>query len=153
MGTTRDLHDDLITFAYERQIDVDPASTGYYLECLQGIAKGRNSADLDTKALMESTSDKVSNSDIRNAYKELGIPTSGIEEDTILGTFQARLADAPRHQEGDLRRALKIIGTDRSSKKLENAASMGKHSHIQEYGEAYDHLANDEQPCLLMSRL
>ena len=120
----RNFHDELIIFAYQRQIDVDTANSGYYLECLQAIAKGRNSADLDTKTLMEQTSDKVSNSDIRNAYKELAIPADDIDDDTILGTFQARLADAPKHQEEELRRALKIIGADRCSRKIQDAASM-----------------------------
>ncbi len=115
----------MIIFAYQRQIDIDPANTGFYLECLQGIANGRKSEDLETKAVMEQTSDKVSNSDIRNAYKELGIPRRGdVDEDTILGTFQARLADAPKYQEEQLRRALKIVGEDRDSGKLQDAASM-----------------------------
>lgn len=74
---------------------------------------------------MEQTSDKVSNSDIRNAYKELGIPRrSDVDDDTILGTFQARLADAAKFQEEQLRRALKLIGEDRDSRKLQDAASM-----------------------------
>ena len=125
LGTLRNFHDELIIFAYQRQIDVDPANTGYYLECLQGIARGRNSDELETKTVMEKTSDKISNSDVRNAYKELGIPTKDIDDDTVLGLFQARLADAPKHQEEDLRRALKIIGADRVSRKIEEAASMG----------------------------
>lgn len=105
---------------------MDPKNTAYYLECLQGIAKGRHSEELQTKAIIEETSDKVSSSDIRNAYKELGIPKDDIDEDTVLGTFQARLADAPKHQEEDLRRALKVIGLDRSSRKIQEAASMGE---------------------------
>ena len=119
-----EFHDELIIFAYERQTEVDPQNTAYYLECLQGIARGRNSEDLDTKTIMEQTSDKVSKSDIRNAYKELGLPRDGVDEDTILGTFQARLADAPKHQEEDLRRALNIIGADRVSGRIQEAASM-----------------------------
>lgn len=115
----------MIIFAYQKQIDIDPANTGFYLECLQGIANGRKSEDLETKTVMEQTSDKVSNSDVRNAYKELGVPRRGdVDEDTILGTFQARLADAAKFQEEQLRRALKIIGDDRNSRKLQDAASM-----------------------------
>lgn len=127
LGILRKMHDTLVIFGYERQTAVDPENTSYYLECLQGIAEGRNSDELETKAAMEITSDKVSKRDVRMAYKELGIPVSdNIDDDTILGTFQARLSDAGQHQEEGLRRALKILGTHRASAKIQNAASMCK---------------------------
>ena len=126
LGVVGDFHDELIVFAYDRQIATDPANLAYYLECLQGICDGRDGpADLQTKVLLEQTADKVSGRDLRSAYRKLGVNDS-LPDETILGTFQARLVDAPSHQEEELREALKMIGTYRKSKRLREAASMGK---------------------------
>ncbi len=126
MGATADFHDDLIIFAYKRQIDVDPNNTPYYLECLQGLGAGRNSEDLQTQAAIEASSDKISLKDIRSAYKDLGLDFNQhlLDDETIIGTFQARASDAPR-QESELRRALQIIGQSRSSEKIQFVASKG----------------------------
>ena len=99
----------------------------YYLECLQGIARGRKSEDLQTKAAIEASSGKVSRSDIKAAYNEFGLDFRGpfLDDDTIIGNFQSRIADAPR-QEADLRRALSIIGTDRGSSRIQHIASNSK---------------------------
>lgn len=65
--------------------------------------------------------------DIRSAYKEIGleIPAALLDDDTIIGTFQSRVSDAPR-QEAELRRALKVIGQHRSSEKIQQVASNGR---------------------------
>ena len=116
----------MVVFAYDRQVAIDPDNLPYYLECLQGICDGREGPeDLQTKVLLEQTTDKVSSRDVRAAYKKLGV-ANHLDEETILGTFQARLADAPSYQEEELREALKIVGTSRKSKRLQEAASMGQ---------------------------
>lgn len=127
MGATFDFHDDLIHFAYQRQIDTDPGNTPYYLECLQDIAEGRKSEVLQTFAAIEASSDKISLKDVREAFKSFGLdfPTSFLEDDIIIGNFQSRVSDAPR-QEAELRRALKIIGQHRSSNKIQQVASNGR---------------------------
>ena len=125
LGATADFHDDLIAFSYERQLEVDPDNTPYYLECLQGIAKGRRSEDLDTKVAIEASQNRISLQDVRAAFKELGLDfRADYEDDTIIGTFQSRVADAPK-QEAEMRRALKIIGQSRNSEKIELVASQG----------------------------
>ena len=124
LGAVEDFHDNLIIFAYHRQIESDPEHAAYYLECFQGIAEGRNSDELQTKAAIEMTSDKISSRDIRNAFKELGLdPRGTYEDETILGTFHSRIADAPK-QEDEMRQALKIIGHSRSSEKIQVVASQ-----------------------------
>lgn len=127
LGATADFHDDLIVFAYQRQIDVDPSNTPYYFECLQGLGEGRNSEDLQTQAAIEASSGKIILKDIKDAYKDLGLDFKQhhLDDETIIGTFQARVSDAPR-QESELRRALQIIGQSRSSKKIQFIASKGK---------------------------
>ncbi|KAL9590508.1 MAG: hypothetical protein Q9203_000685 [Teloschistes exilis] len=123
LGAYWDFHDDLVQFAYERQIVADPEHTPYYLEALQGLARGRESEALQTFVVMEESSGKVSAEDVRNAYKALGLglETEFLDEDHIIGTFQSRAADSPR-QEPELRRALQIIGHDQSSQKIQFVA-------------------------------
>lgn len=106
-------------------MEVDPDNTPYYLECLQGIAKGRHSENLDTKVAIEASENRISLEDVRAAFREFGLdPRAEYGDDTIIGMFQARVADAPK-QEADLRRALKIIGQSRKSEKIELVASQG----------------------------
>ena len=125
MGAVEDFHDDLLRFAYEQQIEQDFANTPYYLECLQGVAAGRNSEQLQLKVAIEATSDKISRRDIRAAYKELGLNAKEAhEDDTIIGIFNSRVTDAPK-QEPAMRRALKIIGQERSSERIQVVASQG----------------------------
>jgi ubiquitin carboxyl-terminal hydrolase 25/28 len=114
----------LIVFAYERQIESDADNAPYYLECLQGIAKGRDSEELQTKAAIEASSGKISLADVRDAYRSFGLefPGAGYDDDTIVGNFQSRVADAPR-QEPELRRALSIIGRHRQSTVIQHVAS------------------------------
>lgn len=122
-----DFHDDLIKFAYERQLVVDPDNVPYYLESLQTIADGRKSEELHTLVAIEASSGKVSAQDVRDAYKllDLDLASAYLDEDVIIGTFQSRVADAPR-QEAELRRALQIIGQDRSSEKIQFMASKSR---------------------------
>ena len=47
-----DFSDDLIAFCYDRQDNCDPVNGSYYFDCLQDIAKGRESESLQMKATM-----------------------------------------------------------------------------------------------------
>ena len=124
LGATLDFHDSLLSFVYERQIACNPAGGPYYLECLQGIAKGRKSEDLQTKAAIEESSGKISLQDIRDAYAAFGLDMQSPydDEDHIIGTFQSRIADSSL-QEPELRHALKIIGLHRDSIRIQDFAS------------------------------
>ena len=125
LGAVEDFHDELLMISYEQQIEQDQYNTPYYLECLQGIAEGRNSEQLQLKIAVEATSDKISRKDIRAAYKELGLNAQEThEDDTIIGIFNSRVTDAPK-QEPEMRRALKIIGQHRSSGRIQVVASQG----------------------------
>ena len=102
----------------------DPEGTPYYLQALQGIAAGRNSEDLQTSVAIEASSGKVNASDIRKAYRTLGLALGSdyLDDDHIIGTFQSRAADSPR-QEPELRQALQIVGQHRSSQSIQAMAS------------------------------
>ena len=137
LGATWDFHDDLIIYAYDRQTSVDSLNIPYYLECLQGIADGRKSEDLQTKAAIEASSGRISVRDFRKAYKTLGFdyPSSYLTDATIIGTFQARTTDAPSHEDTS-RDALRIIGEHRSSVAIRDVAS----NEIRTYEQALDYL-------------
>ena len=78
------------------------------------------------KVAIEASENRISLKDVRAAFKELGLnPRTDYEDDTIIGTFQSRLSDAPK-QEAEMRRALKIIGQSRESEKIQLVASQGK---------------------------
>lgn len=103
---------------------MDSYNTPYYLECLQGIAGGRHSEALDTSVAIEASQNRISLKDVKAAFKELGLDSrADYEDDTIIGTFQSRVSDAPK-QEAEMRRALKIIGQSRESDKIQFVASQ-----------------------------
>ena len=124
LGSIADLHDELIWFAYTMQIFVDNQNSPYYLECLQTIAEGRSSEELSTKVAIQASEGRVSLKDVRNAYYRLGIHyrDPSLLDENIIGTFRARLQDAPR-QEAELRQYLRIIATHRNSAKLQSAVT------------------------------
>ena len=97
------------------------------MECLQGIAEGRTSESLQTQAAVEASKENISLRDIRGAYKDFGFEFRSpfLDDDVIIGAFQSRVSDAPK-QETQLRRALRIIGQDRSSNKIQQVASNGR---------------------------
>ena len=124
LGSVMNFHDELLVFAYERQTICDSQNSPYYLECLQGIATGRNSEDLQTKSAIEVSSGKVSMQDIRKAYQafDLEFESQIHDEDTIIGMFQSRIADSPKQEPG-LRHDLSIIGEHRNSARIKQFAS------------------------------
>ena len=132
LGCVADFHDNLIHFAYRRQITIDPNNTPYYLECLQTIAEGRRSEDLSLKAVIEVSEGRISPRDVRLAYQHFGydMKSNGLADETIIGSFQARLSDSPK-QEAELRRDLKIIGLHRQSQRIESVASQAMNNYEQ----------------------
>jgi ubiquitin carboxyl-terminal hydrolase 25 len=131
LGAVINFHDKLLIYAYDQQLLIDPANSPYYLQCLQGIAKGRGSEELHTKAAIEESSGRVSVDDIKSAYLALGLdPSIPMDEETIIGTFKSRVTDAPR-QEEELRRCLRIVGGDMNSRRIEDFAADTVHTYEQ----------------------
>ena len=135
VGAVADFHDDLVYFAYTRQISIDKENTPYYLQCLQTIAEGRESEDLGTKAVVEESEGRFSLRDVKQAYGNLGLNVQdrNLADDTIIGSFQARLSDAPK-QETLLRRDLGIVGKHRRSFKIQNMAAQAVSNYEQALG-------------------
>lgn len=125
LGAMSDFDDNLLTFSYDCQLLCDPINVAYYLECLQVLAGGRQSEDLQTKLAIEASQGKISLRDVRDAYHNLGLNIEDykLTDDTVIGSFQARIMDAPK-QEPAMRRDLKIVGQHRLSEKIEMVASQ-----------------------------
>jgi ubiquitin carboxyl-terminal hydrolase 25/28 len=124
LGTVVDFHDTLIIFAYDQQLSADVENTPYYLECLQGIAAGRGSEQLQEKVVIESSLGKVSLLNIRDAYKQLNLDINEhLTEDYIIGMYDSRVPDVGKQQEAELKEALRTIGIHRHSERVKNHAS------------------------------
>lgn len=122
LGATSDFSDTLLHWAYLRQVDVDPLNSPYYFECLTELARGRRSEELELQVTLLRSQGEFTATDLTDAYKYLGVPEDTKDEDFIVGTFQSRMADAPK-QEPVLREALGVIAKYRRSNKLQNAAN------------------------------
>ena len=125
LGAVLDFHDDLLIYAYEQQVATDHKNVKCYLECLQSLQAGRGSETLQIKVDIEAANDRISFRDVRKAYRDLDIdPRANIDDGTVVGIFNSRVADAPK-QEDEMRRALRILGVHRSSQRIQIAASQG----------------------------
>jgi ubiquitin carboxyl-terminal hydrolase 25 len=123
LGAVNDFTDDLVAFAYDRQRDCDPANRPYYLECLQGIANGRQSAELQEKSVIAISMGENTLTEIDNAYKFFAIhPDTQDGDDYIIGVYQSRIEAAPLQKE-EARQCLVIIGQARKSKRILSVAN------------------------------
>lgn len=122
LGAVEQFTDDLIGWAYDRQCECDPANKPYYLDCLTGIAKGRQSSDLELKVVMATSAGQHGLKEIEDAFKFFALdPDTTEEDDHIIGVYTARIDSAPR-QKDEARRCLKIIASARNSEKIKAVA-------------------------------
>ncbi|KAI9822563.1 MAG: ubiquitin-specific protease ubp2 [Pycnora praestabilis] len=124
LGAVADFSDKLLLFAYDRQRLCDPDNAPYYLECLQDLAKGRESESLQTQVAIMESEGQISRRDVGKAYAyfQLDPQSKDLDDEYILNVFQSRVVDAPR-QESEMRQKLRIIGQIRRSDKIQHVAS------------------------------
>lgn len=141
LGAVEDFSDELLSWAYDRQCQCDPKNKPYYLDCLSGIAEGRSSEDLQTKAVMAESAGEYGQQAIENAYKFFGLDYKTKEgDDHIMGLFKSRIESAPR-QKDEARKCLLIIGKARNSDKIEALAN----DRAMSYEEAMEFLQVSEE--------
>jgi len=141
LGAVEDFSDELLAWAYDRQCRCDPANKPYYLDCLSGIADGRSSEDLQTKAVMAESSGEYGQQAIEDAYKFFGLDYKTREgDDHIMGLYRSRIESAPR-QKDEARKYLLIIGKARNSDKIETLAN----DRAMSYEEAMEFLQVSEE--------
>jgi ubiquitin carboxyl-terminal hydrolase 25/28 len=130
LGIPPDASDDLIIFAYRKQVERDPASTHLYLTYLDQVAHERSSEALQTEIAIERSAGKFDFRQLNDAYRYFGFHVESPPSDDlhIIGTFQSRVQDAPM-QQSQMREHLKIIGTHRNSKKILDIAEDCRRTH------------------------
>ncbi|KEF51809.1 uncharacterized protein A1O9_12146 [Exophiala aquamarina CBS 119918] len=127
LGCPSDSSDDLVIRAYHWQVQTDPQNTPTYLSNLRYIANQRQSDVLETEVVMETSKGRFEVEMLNKAYKAFQLTgrEAAVNDDDIIGSFIATLADAPAH-ELELRDYLRIIGVHRNSKKLLDMAENGR---------------------------
>lgn len=123
LGAINDFTDDYLSWAYDRQRDCDPLNAPYYLDCLNAIAKGRESSDLQTKVVMATSAGEYGLEAIRQAYKFFGVDANTKEgDDYIIGLYKSRIESAPRQKE-EAKNSLLAIAKARDSEKIRAVAN------------------------------
>lgn len=123
LGAVDQFTDDLLSWAYDRQCECDPANKPYYLDCLADIAKGRQSSDLQTKVVMATSAGQHGLKEIEDAFKFFALDPATTEgDDHIIGVYTARVDSAPR-QKDEARQCLKVIASARHSEKIKVVAN------------------------------
>lgn len=127
LGIPPDASDDLVIKAYHQQVLTDPQNTPTYLSNLRYIANQRQSDLLETEVVLETSKGRFEVETLNKAYKAFQLTgrEGVVNDDDIIGSFTATLADSPAH-EHELREYLRIIGVHRNSKKLADTAQNGK---------------------------
>lgn len=117
------LSDSLVVKAYQWQIQTDPQNVSVYLSSLKHIANQRQSPDLETAVVIETSQGRFDTEMLAEAYKAFHLlgREGAVSDEDIIGSFTAQLADSPSH-EHQLRDYLRIIGVHRNSKRISDTA-------------------------------
>lgn len=123
LGAVDNFTDALLEWAYDRQCQCDPVNKPYYLDCLNGIANGRGSPDLQTRVVMAQSAGEHGLKAIEDSYKFFGLDADTKEGDEhVMGLYKSRIESAPR-QKDEARNCLLIIAKHRNSDKIEALAN------------------------------
>lgn len=143
LGAKGDFSDSLLLFAYHRQVAVDSLNGPYYFECLQEIAAGRTSEQLQMEVATLASRGCINRAEVITAYQYFGIDpqhTRVITDEHIIGVFRSRLSDISPSAIEEARRQLRIIGQARNSDTLVREASDA----IETYDQALSWLGLDK---------
>lgn len=116
-----------MSFAYREQTRTNGKEGPTYLGYLRQIAQNRGSELLATLVATEYSAGNFDADQINEAYRYFSISPrdDGVTDELILGTFQARLQDAAKH-ETEMRGHLKLIGQHRNSQRIKDVAEDGE---------------------------
>lgn len=134
LGALGDFSDELILFAYDRQVETDPRNAAYYFECLQDLAIGRKSPVLEEKVQILASQGQTNRKEVAKAYGYFGIDplhSTHLTDEIIIGTFRARLQDISPTLEEETRNMLRIVGQARQSSAILQEASNAIETYAQ----------------------
>jgi ubiquitin carboxyl-terminal hydrolase 25/28 len=126
LGAVGDFSDALVLYAFARQAATDEENRSYYFECLQDLAVGRKSEELEMQVAMLGSQGFTSRREVDAAYRYFGIDpvhANHINDDHIIGTFKSRLSDMSPSMAEETRRQLRIIGEARNSASIRAEAA------------------------------
>lgn len=119
LGAVENFTDHFLEWAYDRQCQCDPLNKAYYLDCLNGIANGRESSDLQMRVVMATSAGEHGLKAIEDSYKFFGLTAETTEgDDHIMGLYKSRIESAPR-QKDEARECLAVIAKHRNSDQIE----------------------------------
>lgn len=111
----------MVTWAFKRQSECDPANVPLYYECFRRIATERSSEELDFElAILQSREPMYTESELDAAYKVFG-QVRGARPDLLLACFRNSLSTSPDNA-SQLATSLRIIGTATKNNDLIRAA-------------------------------
>lgn len=123
LGVIDNFTDEHLIWGYDRQCDSDKVNKPYYLDCLEDIATGRDSSDLQTKVVIATSAGEYSLKAIKSAYKFFGLQSDTNEgDDHIIGLYKSFIESSPK-QKQKAKSTLKALAIIRNSKTLERAAN------------------------------
>lgn len=141
LGALPEFSDELVAYAYDRQVICDIAKHHYYFECLQCITESRGTEQLQMKVATLESQNIVSRRDVRAAYRAFNI-TPAASQDTsdsrIIELFQAQQADLGAVAQEQARGHLYKLGVARNSNLLINASRQS----VDTYEDALSWLGN-----------
>lgn len=93
------------------------------MDCLEDLAKGRDSSDLQVKVAMAQSAGEVGQNAIEEAYRFFALDPSNNEgDDHIIGLYKSRIDSAPR-QKDEARECLRVLAKARNSEKIDAVAN------------------------------
>ncbi len=123
LGAVEDFTDELLGWAYDRQRECDPENKPYYLDCLEDLAKGRGSPELQMRVVMATSGGELGLQQIRDAYKFFSLyPNTKEGDEHIMGLYKSRIESAPRQKE-EAKKCLLVIAKHRNSTEIETLAN------------------------------
>jgi hypothetical protein len=114
-----------VIFAYRKQVETDASRTAFYLTWLNQISVVRQSEEIQLEIVLQQSKGRFMLEQIHDAYKYFGFPTQDADDAHIIGTYKARLSDAPR-QGSEMREHLRIIGEYRRNARIIEIAKGSK---------------------------
>jgi ubiquitin carboxyl-terminal hydrolase 25/28 len=144
LGAVGDFSDELLLFAYTAQWQADPVNGPYYFECLQDLAIGRKSTELEIQVQMLASKGHSNRKEVNNAYLYLAMDPRHahvLGDEHIIGQFRARLQDIGPGAVQETRNMLRIIASARNSERIRQEAS----SAIETYSQALNCLDAQEE--------
>jgi hypothetical protein len=124
LGTVPDATDNDIIKSYIKQVEDDPASITFYLECLQDIGSSTSSRMINQFVEKEVAKGVYTRFDLQRAYNVLEIDhPEEIDDDGVVAVYQSRCIDVPE-RETEFRNALQMIQHFRKSNVIGDAATQ-----------------------------